>query len=88
MSLTFDDAIDWYEQRRAGLGLRFAAAVQNVFDDAAANPKRFAEAVPGVREAAVRGFPYCVYYKEEPARLVVIAVFHTSRDPVVWQARV
>ena len=35
----------------------------------------------------VIGFPYCVYYREEPGRVLVLAVFHTSRDPTVWQSR-
>jgi plasmid stabilization system protein ParE len=83
----FDDAIDWYEQRRAGLGVRFAAAVESILSEVAINPKKFPEAVPSVREAAVQEFPYCVYYKEEPGSIVVMAVFHSSRDPAVWQAR-
>ena len=28
--IEFDDAADWYEQRRAGLGAKFTAAVQRV----------------------------------------------------------
>jgi len=34
----FDDAADWYEQRRAGLGAAFTAAVQRVLDQLAAQP--------------------------------------------------
>jgi plasmid stabilization system protein ParE len=40
-----------------------------------------------VRCALVRRFPYAVYYRVEPERIVVIAVFHTKRDPGVWQSR-
>ena len=40
-----------------------------------------------VREALVPGFPYCVYYREEPGQVLVLSVFHTSRDPSVWQSR-
>jgi hypothetical protein len=32
----FDDAADWCEQRRAGLGAAFTAAVQRVIDQIAA----------------------------------------------------
>ncbi len=41
-----------------------------------------------VRKAVVRRFPYVVLYREDAAEVVVIAVFHTSRDPSIWQARV
>ena len=43
---------------------------------------------PSVRKAVVTQFPFCVYYREETARLRVIAVFHTKRAPKNWQSRV
>ena len=84
----FDDAADWYEQRRSGLGARFVAAVQDVLDEAAANPRRYPEVLDCVREGIVHGFPYCVYFREENGEIVVLAVFHSSRDPAVWQSRI
>lgn len=32
-------------------------------------------------------FPYSVYFRAEDRRIVVLAVFHGSRDPGTWQAR-
>ncbi len=83
----FDDAADWYEQRCAGLGVRFVAAVQHVLDEAAANPARYPAVFGDVREGVVRGFPYCAYYRDDSAQIVVLAVFHASRDPAIWQSR-
>jgi len=83
----FDRAFDWYEAHRAGLGAEFAAEVQRVFDRVAANPLIHGIAMPDVRKAAVRRFPYCVYYRPQSDRIEVVAVFHTSRDPAVWQGR-
>jgi plasmid stabilization system protein ParE len=40
-----------------------------------------------IRKAVVTKFPYCVFYRELSDRVEVIAVFHTSRDPSVWQQR-
>jgi len=84
----FDQAADWYEQRRPGLGRTFTVAVQRVLDRIAVQPDFHAVVWADVREALVSGFPYAVYYREEPGRLVVFSVFHTSRDPTVWQGRV
>jgi toxin ParE1/3/4 len=81
------DAIDWYERQRAGLGSKSFAQVQTVFNRIAANPQLDAPVYGPVRKAAVRGFPYIVVYREEPGEVVVISVFHTSRDPSIWQAR-
>jgi hypothetical protein len=41
----------------------------------------------GVRRARLRRFPYSVMYLVEPTQVVVIAVFHGSRNPDVWKAR-
>ena len=83
----FDDAGDYYEARRPGLGADFVAAVQAVFDRIAVNPRIHAVVYRDVRKAVVKGFPYCVFYFEEPTRVVVTSVFHTSRDPAIWQGR-
>lgn len=84
----FDEASDWYEQRRTGRGALFTAAVQEVLDRIADQPRFYALAFEDAREAPVSGYPYCVYYREEPNQVLVLAVFHTSRDPSIWQSRV
>ena len=78
----FDDAADWYEQRRTGLGARFVAAVQQVLDEVSANPQRYPEVFGDVRERIVQGFPYCVYYREENGQIIVLAVVHTRGIPL------
>jgi plasmid stabilization system protein ParE len=84
----FDAAADWYEQQRAGLGVDFVARVREVLDRIAANPQLHAAVYGDVRKGVVRRFPYVVLYKEEAGEVVVIAVFHTARDPSIWQSRV
>lgn len=82
----FDSSYDWYEQQRTKLGEQFADQVQVVFDRIGVNPRMHAAVFGAVRKAVVRRFPYCVYYREEPACVWVIAVYHTSRDPDDWLA--
>ncbi|HET6572421.1 MAG TPA: type II toxin-antitoxin system RelE/ParE family toxin [Fimbriiglobus sp.] len=84
----FDEAFDYYEGQRSGLGVTFVERVQKVFDRIAANPKLHAVALADVRKAVVTGFPYCVYYRPDDTRVEVLSVFHTSRDPSIWQRRV
>ncbi len=83
----YDDVADWYDQRRAGLGVAFTAEVQRVLDQIAAQPDVYPQVYQDVREALVSGYPYCVYYREEPGQVVVMSVFHTARDPSIWQGR-
>ncbi len=83
----FDEAADWYEQRRARLGAAFTAAVQRVLDRVTLQPHSYPIVYQDVREAIVPGFPYCVYYREETNQLLVLSVFHSARNPTTWQDR-
>lgn len=85
----YDEAFDWFESRRSGDGDVFAAAVQDMFDRIAAHPKLHAVVFETVRKAVVPGYPYyCVFYRELVDRIEILSVFHTSRDPRIWQGRV
>jgi plasmid stabilization system protein ParE len=84
----YRDAADWYESRSPGRGKAFRAAVRYQLDRITANPRIHGKVYQDVRKAVVRGYPYNVYYSEEPGRVVVLSVFHTSRDPRNWQSRV
>ena len=85
--IEFDEAAAWYEVRRDGLGIEFVAEIQKVLDTVRSHPNRYHVVFGDVREARARRFPYCVYYRVKPDRIVILAVFHTSRDPAVWQSR-
>lgn len=83
----FDSAFDWYERQRNGLGSQFAARVQATLNLIADRPEMFAVRAEAVRRAPVRRFPYAVYFRLEPDRIVVLAVVHTSRNQSVWKDR-
>ena len=83
----FDEAFDWYDARSAARSTQFAVEVRAVFTRIGAHPRAHTVVYKDVRRAVVPGFPYCVYYFEEPQQVVVISVFHTSRDPAIWQGR-
>lgn len=84
----YDATVDWYEQRQPGLGTTFIARVREVLQRIAVNPPIYAAVYQGVRQAPVRRFPYTVVYREDQGEVVIVAVFHSSRDPSVWQSRV
>ena len=65
----FDDAGNWYEARRSGLGNAFTSAVRTVLERIARQPEAFAVAWKDIREALVSGFPYCVYFRKEAIKL-------------------
>ncbi len=83
----FDGAALWYEERQAGLGLRFTSEIDRAISFAVANPKRFPVKHRDIRCVQARRFPYSVFYCVEADRIVVLAVFHARRDPLIWQTR-
>ncbi|MBI3901714.1 MAG: type II toxin-antitoxin system RelE/ParE family toxin [Nitrosomonadales bacterium] len=82
-----DEAGDWYEKERAGLGMEFLAEIQNLTQRIANTPEQFPALYRDVRKAVARRFPYCIYFRERNQRIVVLAVFHSARNPAVWQQR-
>jgi toxin ParE1/3/4 len=83
----YDDAVDYYEGQRTGLGQQFADRVNEVIRRIGNNPKIHGIVTGDIRKAVVSKFPYCIFYRELADRVEVIAVFHTSRDPAVWRQR-
>jgi plasmid stabilization system protein ParE len=78
----FDESIAYYETKRAGLGQEFRAAIEQLFQAIADNPERFRKLSGEVRRAVVtRRFPFVIHFLIEPERIVILSVFHASRDP-------
>ena len=83
----FDEAFDLYDGERVGLGLEFIAEIQRAFDRIAVDPELHPVVFGDIRKRVVRRFPYSIFYRAHSDRIEVIAVFHASRDPIVWQRR-
>jgi len=77
----FDDSIAWYENEREGLGQEFRNGVEEYFQRIADNPEWFPEVRGEVRRAVVRRFPFVIHFLIEKERIVILSIFHTSREP-------
>jgi plasmid stabilization system protein ParE len=77
-------AYAWYEEQRADLGEQFLSGVDASFDEIERFPEMFAPVHGDVRRAVVSRFPYAVFYRVEPRRVVVLTVLHTARNPKLW----
>src|SRR3954469_19385259 len=81
------DARDWYEQQRAGLGATFATRAATALDGIEQFPESHGVIWQDVRAAPVRRHPYVIYYRVLADRVEVLAVLHARRDPSAWQSR-
>lgn len=86
------EAANWYEDRRAGLGFDFLAAV----DRTVALVRRWPHAAPAatdfpigavIRRAPIGRFPYRLVYLQVQVEIRVLAVAHEARRPGYWLAR-
>jgi plasmid stabilization system protein ParE len=76
-----------YESQRPGLGTQFIAEIERCIALAAEQPNAYAVVRKNTRHVTARRFPYSIYFQAEPSRIVVLAVFHGSRDPAIWRDR-
>lgn len=85
----FDDAADWYGSDGEDVKAMFIEAINSTL----ARIQRSPSAYPIVygtetRKAVVRKFPFVVLFVIQPNRILVYAIFHTSRNPIKWQGRI
>lgn len=66
----------WYEERLQGLGVEFIRQAHRVLNDVAEDPLRNHIFLRDIRGAIVPKFPFAIYYRVKPDRIVVLEVFH------------
>jgi plasmid stabilization system protein ParE len=79
----FEEAAEWYEISRRGLGERFRNLVKNKIEVIQDHPERFPLKKGNFREATLKVFPYTIiytFYKKE-GTIVINSIFHMSRNP-------
>ena len=74
---------EWYESQQSGLGDKFFSQLRAVLEAVRAGPESAPVIYKNVRRAVVPKFPYLVFYVSESARVVVLAVLHSSRNPTI-----
>lgn len=85
-----EDAAQWYESQRKGLGFEFSLAFDEALHFLETNPKMYAVIYKEVRSVLLKKFPYSIFYilSESKKEVYIFAVIHSSRDPEIWQSRV
>jgi plasmid stabilization system protein ParE len=82
-----DEAAGWYSARARGLGAEFLRAVDAAFAAIERNPLQFPHIHGSIRRAVLRRFPYSIVFTATEEEMVVLSVFHSSRDPKRWRLR-
>ena len=84
----YGEAVDFYEERAAGLGREFYDEVERVLRLVGANAALGSPFEDEYRRAYCRRFPFAVVYTERDDHVLVLAVMHQRRRPGYWKSRV
>jgi plasmid stabilization system protein ParE len=89
----YEDAVVYYEGVNPGLGTRFIVEVDDLLDAICEFPRagsRVPDTPPDleIRRRLLRAFSVEVDYMiEKDHSIVVLAIFHSAREPGYWRAR-
>jgi toxin ParE1/3/4 len=76
----------WYDEQADGLGSEFVAEFRRASGLIGDHPGAAAKLATGYRRYVLRRFPYGLVYLEKAEILLVVAVWHSARDPgALWK---
>jgi len=75
------EAIEYYQDKRKGLGLKFLKCAQKFFNRITRNPLHYPLKNGQFREAYIQKFPYVIIYELINNEVVVFSVFNTHQNP-------
>jgi len=76
-----EESLNWYEARLEGLGQRFIKSVDSNLSSIQSNPLKYPKKYRNIRIALVEGFPFVIHFLNEHDCLIIISIYHTSRNP-------
>jgi plasmid stabilization system protein ParE len=82
-----DEAVSYYEDCRAGLGLQFAKEVYSTVHRIMQFPEAWSHLSENTRRCLTNRFPYGIVYEILDDEVVIIAVMQLNRKPGYWQER-
>jgi plasmid stabilization system protein ParE len=82
-----EDAFEWYEAQRPGLGAAFRRALDVAVAALQNQPEAYAVIHRNTRRVLLPRFPYGLYYRVLQQNVVVVACIHGKRHPKTWHSR-
>ena len=77
-------ATDWYNEQSYGLGTRFQKQVVKQISKLSNTAEVYPVRYNNVRCMVIKKFPFMVHFLIEDETVVIFSVFHTSRNPKIW----
>ena len=84
----FDRSYQYYYEENPKVANYFFKSINFNLENIKQNPKIFPIVHKDIRKYVVKKFPFVIYYKTVGTVIQVIAIFHTSRNPEMWNERI
>lgn len=78
----YNEAYEWYESQKKGLGERFLAFVRQKIEQIAEHPEHYGVRIrKNYREVQMDVFPYLIVYKiyKRQGTILIVSIHHTKR---------
>jgi hypothetical protein len=85
--IELQQAINFYENIRLGLGLDFAKEAYAAIQRAVLFPEAWALVDSDIHRSLVARFPYGILYSIELNEIFIVAVMNLHKEPNYWQQR-
>lgn len=82
-----NEAIDYYNARRQGLGLEFAAEIHTTIQTICHFPHAWTPLSKNTKRCLATRFPYGVIYQVKADEIFIIAVMQLNKKPGYWKER-
>jgi plasmid stabilization system protein ParE len=82
-----EESADWYAERSEGAARGFALAVEAALRKISDDPDRFPRIDSRHRSCGLERYPFQVVFRDDGARIYVVAIAHSARRPRYWRKR-
>ncbi len=81
------EAYLWYETIENKLAQKFEKDLETAISSIQSNPNKFQLKYKTVRVVFMKKFPFGIHFIKNEATVIIVALFHTSRNPNNWNER-
>ena len=80
--LEIQEAFEWYEEQKTGLGYELLAIIELSFNKISLHPNHYTYINDRFRRIRTNRFPYLIVYEVEETSIFIIGVRHAKRKPL------
>lgn len=86
-AVELEESADWYAERSQIAARGFALAVDAALKNISRDPNRFPKVGSRHRSCNVERYPFQIVFRNDGARIYIVAIVHAARRAGYWRER-